>query len=172
MSHKWIFVDTTLQQLYLYDGNDLLKQYPIATGKKGLGEIKGSEKTPRGWHLIEQKIGDEEPIYTVFISRVPTGEIYSDQLADQFPTRDWILTRILWLGGLEEGKNKGGDVDTFSRYIYIHGCPDSVVFGQPSSHGCIRMHNEDMISLFNAVNEKTPVYIGEVPPNNFKELIS
>lgn len=164
MSHQWIYVNTKLQQLFLYDGNVLLAQYPVSTAKKGLGEVQGSEQTPRGWHCIEKKIGKDAPINTVFKARVATGEIYSDALAAMYPTRDWILTRIMWLSGLEEGKNKGNEVDTFARYIYIHGAPDSARFDMPSSHGCIRMYNDDLIALFNAVEENTRVYIGNEPP--------
>ena len=168
---KWIYVNTRELQLYLFDKNAILAQYPVSTAKNGLGEIEGSEMTPRGWHCIEKKIGADEPINTVFKGRVPTGEIYSDALALMHPTRDWILTRILWLSGLEEGKNKGGNVDSFSRYIYIHGSPDSGSFETPLSHGCVRMRNADMLALFEAVDEKTPVFIGDEPAPNVMEYI-
>lgn len=164
MSTKWIYVNTQAQQLFLYDSKDVIAQYPVSTAKNGLGEVQGSEKTPRGWHCVEKKIGADAPLNTVFKGRVPTGEIYSAELAALYPTRDWILTRILWLSGLEEGKNKGDIVDTFARYIYIHGAPDTGSFDVPSSHGCVRMRNVDLVTLFDAVDEKTRVYIGDEPP--------
>src|SRR5690606_6535084 len=96
---------------------------------------------------------------TVFVSRKPTGEIYTPALRQQYPERDWILTRILRLQGTEPGLNCGGDVDTFARMIYIHGSPDDVQMGMPGSHGCIRMRNSDVIRLFDIVEPGTPVII-------------
>ncbi len=157
---RWIYVDIKAQMLSLFNNKALVASYSISTAKNGFGEEKNSEKTPRGWHCVEKKIGQDAAPNTVFVGRVPTGEIYSAEFAATQPQRDWILTRILWLAGLEEGKNKGGNVDTFERYIYIHGCPDEASFEKPSSHGCIRMHNADVISLFDRVEEKIPVYIG------------
>lgn len=125
--------------------------YSISSGLKGIGQVKGSEQTPLGLHDIRAKIGANMPMNTVFVGRRPTGEIYSSELAVQFPKRDWILTRILWLRGLELGLNRLGDVDTMQRFIYIHGCPDSAPMGVPQSHGCIRMHNKDIVKLFDKV---------------------
>ena len=118
-----------------------------------------SECTPRGWHKIHSIIGLDNQINSVFVAREWTGEIYSDELARQFPDRDWILTRILRLDGLEPGRNKGGDVDTFDRYIYIHGTPDTTLLGKPGSHGCIRMNNNEIIELAYWVTTETLVYI-------------
>src|SRR3990167_9709695 len=129
----------------------IITQYPISSAKNGLGEKQGSEKTPRGAHTIFEKIGENRPILTVFRARIPTGEIYSDELGKRFPNRDWILSRILWLSGTEMGFNCGGDVDTKSRFIYIHGTGDEKNMGIPNSHGCIRMRNQDVIALFNWV---------------------
>lgn len=171
MHTKWIYVDTKQQQLFLKEGEHVLAAYPVSTAKKGLGEVQGSYQTPRGWHCIEKKIGEGVPVNTVFVGRVPTGEVYSLDLAAQHPTRDWILTRILWLSGLEEGKNKGGEVDTLSRYIYIHGFPDRTPIDEPLSHGCVRIRNADLLVLFDSVTEKTPVYIGDEPPLNHKEYV-
>ncbi|MGB4497996.1 MAG: L,D-transpeptidase, partial [Methylococcaceae bacterium] len=117
------------------------------------------ECTPCGWHQIRAKIGDSQPINSVFVARRPTGEIYDIELAKKFPNRDWILTRILWLDGLEAGKNRYGNVHTASRYIYIHGCPDELITGQPESHGCIRMKNADILDLFNRISVGTKVFI-------------
>lgn len=142
------------QELQVYKNTNLLNIYSISTAKNGSGEKKGSEQTPRGEHIIRAKIGYGCKINTVFVGRRPTGEIYTSDLRNQFPTRDWILTRILWLSGLEIGKNRLGEVDTMQRYIYIHGTPDDVQIGIPGSKGCIRLHNQDMIELF----DKIPCY--------------
>lgn len=96
---------------------------------------------------------------SVLVGRRPTGEIYSEALAQRFPQRDWILSRILWLSGLEVGKNRLGQVDTMQRYIYIHGTPDSEPMGEPHSHGCIRMRNADVVQLFDQVVVGTEVEI-------------
>jgi len=158
---KQILVSVAHQQLILQDDAALIKTYTIATAKNGVGENLGSECTPRGKHYIRAKIGADAVPGTVFIGRRPTGEIYSQQLANEHPGRDWILTRILWLSGCEPGKNRLGQVDTMRRYIYIHGCPDEHVLGQPSSHGCIKMHNDDVIELFDQVDVGIPVLIEE-----------
>jgi lipoprotein-anchoring transpeptidase ErfK/SrfK len=96
---------------------------------------------------------------SVFVAREWTGEVYSDHLAQDNPGRDWILTRILQLDGLEPGRNKGGDVDSLRRYIYIHGTPDSTVLGVPGSRGCIRMRNKELICLAQWATTDTLVYI-------------
>ncbi|BES70935.1 hypothetical protein RE428_19530 [Marinobacter nanhaiticus D15-8W] len=93
------------------------------------------------------------------MGRRPTGEIYSSQLAAEHPSRDWILTRILWLCGRESGVNRGGNVDSMRRYIYIHGTPDTEPMGVPASHGCVRMRNDDLLALFDHIRVGTPVFI-------------
>src|SRR5690606_25712029 len=98
---------------------------------------------------------------TVFVGRRPTGEVWSPELRHRHPGRDWILTRILWLAGTEPGVNQGGDVDTYRRYIYIHGAPDDVHMGEPGSAGCIRMRNADVMELFDRVGAGTEVVISE-----------
>ncbi len=153
-------VDVASQQLTVVQEEVVLRRYEIATSKYGLGEIKGSYRTPTGWHKIRAKIGGGLPIGSVLVGRRPTGEIFSAELAEVHPERDWILTRILWLSGLEIGKNRLGEVDTMRRYIYIHGCPDEIKFGTPSSHGCVRMHNNDIVHLFNSVPLGSKVFIG------------
>jgi len=119
----------------------------------------GSECTPTGWHKVRVKIGDKQPLNAVFIARRPTGEVYQPELSIKYPARDWILSRILWLGGLEPGKNRYGKVDSSWRYIYIHGCPDELMQGKPESHGCIRMKNADVVDLFDRVNVGLKVLI-------------
>jgi L,D-transpeptidase YbiS len=147
------------QVLCLTDAAGATHRYPVSTSKHGAGEQQGSFMTPRGRHEIRAKIGAACPPGTVFVGRRPTGEIYSAALALQHPERDWILTRILWLSGLEKGFNRLGAVDTMQRYIYIHGMPDSEPIGQPGSIGCIRMRNADIVELFERVDVGTRVII-------------
>lgn len=149
------------QQLIVYADGQSVQCYPVSTAKKGAGELMGSECTPTGWHKIRAKIGAGQPLNSVFVGRRATGEIYSADLGKQHPQRDWILTRILWLGGLEPGKNRYGNVDSSWRYIYIHGCPDQLMDGNPGSHGCIRMKNADVLDLFDRVEVGVKVYIHE-----------
>lgn len=145
----------------LDDAGQLLHQYEISSAAKGVGEQMDSFQTPRGRHRIRARIGDGLPLGAVLRGRRPTGEICTPELMAAQPDRDWILTRILWLCGEEPGKNRGGQVDTMRRYVYIHGTPDSAVLGVPGSHGCIRMRNADMVDLFNRVPVGTPVIISE-----------
>ncbi len=150
------------QSAELFDAaGALIKRYAISSALNGAGERNGSFCTPRGRHVIRAKIGAGQPPNTVFVRRRPTGEIYNTDLAAQYPGRDWILTRILWLSGNEPGFNRLGDDDTMRRYIYIHGTPDTVALGTPGSIGCIRMHNNDLIELFERVNAGDSVVIQE-----------
>jgi lipoprotein-anchoring transpeptidase ErfK/SrfK len=160
-THSFLDISINTQQLSLIEHGRVIKSYPVSTAKKGVGEQKGSECTPRGWHKVRAKIGSGQPVQAVFKGRRPTGEVYSAELGERYPQRDWILTRILWLGGLEPGKNRYGDVDTCWRYIYIHGCPDHLMTGVPDSHGCVRMKNTDVLDLFNRVEVGIKVYIHE-----------
>ncbi len=149
------------QRLELLEDDRVLAQYPVSTSARGSGERDGSEQTPRGLHEVAQKIGAGQPPGAVFVSREPTGEICTPDLVTAQPGRDWILSRILWLRGLEDGRNRGGSVDTEGRYVYIHGTPDEQSLGQPASHGCIRMRNSDVIALFESVDVGTPVDVIE-----------
>lgn len=142
-----ILINLSEQKLYIDDLG-----YPISSAKNGVGEIKGSEKTPRGEHIIHKKIGQDMPIFTVFRGRKPTGEIWSESLSAQFPDRDWILSRILWLTGAQT---------SLDRYIYIHGTNDEANIGTPNSHGCIRMRNQDVIDLFDRVEVGESIIIKE-----------
>ncbi|MDC8445724.1 MAG: L,D-transpeptidase [Nitrosomonas sp.] len=142
------------QRLTLIDDEGaMLKQCLISSARNGTGQQRGSFCTPLGRHIVRAKIGAGQPVNTVFVRRRPTGEIYTPELSRQFPKRDWILTRILWLSGCEPGYNRLGPVDTMRRYIYIHGTPDSVEMGKPGSIGCIRVANHDLLEIF----EKIPV---------------
>jgi len=147
------------QSMTVFDQGKQIKQYVISTAKNGPGELMDSECTPRGEHIISEKIGEGAEKNSVFVGRLETGEIYEPALRELHPERDWILTRILWLSGAEEGKNSGGNVDSHDRYIYIHGSPDDVAMGQPGSRGCIRMNNDDIIELFDLIDVGTEVVI-------------
>ena len=154
-----IVVCVSEQTLSLKKGSQLIKKYHVNTAKNGLGERNGSECTPRGQHIIRAKIGGDAPLNSVFAGRRLTGEIFDVGLAKKHPKRDWILTRILWLSGVEKGMNRLGDVDTMRRFIYIHGAPDELITTDPTSHGCIRMGNLDVLDLFERVPVYTPVLI-------------
>lgn len=150
------------QQMELCDAQGhVLRRYVISTAANGVGEISGSYCTPRGRHVIRAKIGAGLPENTILVGRRPTGEIYTAELGAEFPERDWILTRIMWLSGCETNFNRFGETDTMRRYIYIHGAPDKVSMGKPGSHGCIRMRNADVIELFDLVSAGTEVEIIE-----------
>jgi len=142
-------------QTLTFDG----RTYVVSTAKNGAGEKNGSFCTPRGSHIVRAKIGAGQPLGAVFVRRRPTGEVWTPQMHERYPGRDWILTRILWLSGREPGRNRLGDVDTMRRYIYIHGCPDSAELGKPGSIGCVRMRNRDVAELFDHVAPYTPVDI-------------
>lgn len=131
----------------------------VSTSRNGTGQLRGSYQTPLGRHFVRAKIGNGSAINTVFVGRRPTGEIWTPELAEKFPNRDWILTRILWLCGLEPGKNRFGDVDTMRRYIYLHGSPDTVAMGEAGSIGCIRMRNADIVTLYDTIEAGTTVEI-------------
>jgi lipoprotein-anchoring transpeptidase ErfK/SrfK len=160
-AHTRIEVDLGTQTLRLFVAGRERARYAISSARRGAGERKGSEQTPRGLHVVRAKIGAGLPSNAVLVGRRPTGEIWSPQLHADHPDRDWILTRILWLSGVERGRNRLGDVDSMQRFIYIHGTPDAEAVGQPDSHGCIRMRNADVIELYDAVPVGTPVHIVE-----------
>jgi lipoprotein-anchoring transpeptidase ErfK/SrfK len=154
-----IRIDIASQQLLLLEDGRELARYRVSTARNGPGERRDSGCTPRGRHRIRLKIGAGCPANTVFVGRRPTGEIYTPELAAAQPERDWILTRVLWLTGCESGHNRGGEVDTLRRFIYLHGCPDAEPMGVPASHGCIRLRNRDIVELFERVAPGTPVLI-------------
>ena len=149
------------QKMLVYNDDKVVRDYSVSTAKNGVGEVNGSEQTPRGWHIIRAKIGAGQPANTVFVKRRPTGEICSPALRSQFPGRDWMLTRILWLSGLEVGKNRLGNVDTMRRYIYVHGAPDEAPMGVPGSRGCVRMQNQELIDYFDLIPVGSRVLILE-----------
>jgi len=162
-SERLIRISIGEQRLQLLRAARTEMDVAVATARNGPGERQHSECTPRGWHRVRARIGAGCALNTVFVARRPSGEIYTPALRAAAPDRDWILTRILWLSGLEPGRNRLGPVDTMRRYIYIHGCPDEDPMGVPSSHGCIKMRNADVIALFDWVTVGTRVLIQEAP---------
>jgi L,D-transpeptidase YbiS len=155
-----IEISITNQNLTLFDNFGGVKtKYPISTAANGVGCEKDSGCTPLGAHIIRAKIGAGCEPNAVIVGRRATGEICTPELMAQYPNRDWILTRILWLSGTEIGKNRLGNVDTMQRYIYIHGTPDSTDMSKIGSHGCVRMRNADVIALFDLVDAGTKVNI-------------
>ena len=154
-----IEVDISEQRLYLIENSLIKASYPISTSKYGEGSIENSFKTPLGKHSIKEMIGEEAKINTIFTSRINTKR--SATIIDQFEDtdNDYVTSRIMWLDGEEDGLNKGGNVDSFQRYIYIHGTHEEGLIGTKASHGCIRMFNYDVIELFNLVNIGTKVLI-------------
>jgi hypothetical protein len=133
------------QKLYHRRKTGVVCTYPISTAAKGVGNEQGSYQTPLGKHAIKYKIGEGELPFTAFVARQARG-IFSPE--DKSLRDDWILSRILWLEGKQTGINKRGKVDTFKRYIYIHGTDEEDKIGKPVSHGCIRMNNDDVMDLF------------------------
>lgn len=164
MRKRRIRIDLAAQRLDLCHDRAVVRSYPVSTARRGAGEREGSECTPRGLHRVEEKIGAGAAPGSVFVGRQPTGEVCTPAAFAAAPERDWILTRILWLGGCEPGRNQGGSVDTRARFVYIHGCPDELPLGVPGSHGCIRMRNSDVIDLFDRVEVGTEVEIREQLP--------
>jgi len=154
-----IYISIDQQSLTFTDAPGVERRYSVSTSFKGAGEQQGSGCTPRGSHRIRAKIGAGLPAAAVFVGRRFTGEIWAPELAEQFPQRDWILSRILWLCGNEPGRNRLGRVDSMRRFIYIHGTPDDQPMGVPLSHGCVRMRNTDVIELFDLVQVGCPVLI-------------
>jgi len=161
MRPERVDVDLAAQRLTLLNPGQAPLTWPVSTALRGAGERRGSEQTPRGLHVIRAMIGAGLPPGAVLVGRRPTGELWSTELARRHPERDWILTRAIWLSGLERGRNRLGDVDTMRRYIYIHGAPDEAPMGEPGSHGCIRMRNADVIELYERVAPGTRVLIHE-----------
>jgi lipoprotein-anchoring transpeptidase ErfK/SrfK len=151
--HKLLVSAADQKMILLRDGKPL-RAYPVSTSKFGLGDGPGTHATPLGTMRVRKKIGYDMPAGTVFKSRIPTGEV----LPVNAPGRDPIVTRILWLDGLEE-RNR----NAFSRYIYIHGTPEERNIGLPVSYGCIRMRSSDVIELFDIVGENARVHITPDP---------
>lgn len=148
--------------MYCLDASgNMLREYPVSTSRYGTGSENGSYKTPLGEHSIAQKIGAGCRINEVFIGREPQGELAALRRSGRPLPEDIITTRILWLKGMEPGINQGEGIDSYARYIYIHGTSDEENIGTPVSHGCVRMRNQDVMELFDDVDENCRVLIQE-----------
>jgi hypothetical protein len=150
-----LYISVKSQRMYLVEGGIMKAEYVISTSAQGLGALKDSYRTPEGLHRIVRKFGADVPPWGIFQGRRYTGKIATGSTAGE----DLITSRILWLDGLEPGVNEGGDVDSMERGIYIHGTADEASLGRPSSHGCIRMRNRDVIALYDEVPVGTLVVI-------------
>ena len=157
--NDFIYVGVKRQKLYYIQNGELKLEFEVSTAKNGSGSEKGSQKTPIGLHEIRRKIGEDVPAGGVFDFKKYKGEIAEINQSEIATEDDLILTRILTLRGLEEGINKGEGIDSYERAIYIHGTADEGLIGKPASHGCVRMRNEDIITLFNSTSEGTKVII-------------
>ncbi|MBT6141366.1 L,D-transpeptidase [Methylophilaceae bacterium] len=147
-----INISVSSQKLSLFQEGELISSYKVSTALKGVGQEKNTNKTPLGNHIIRAMIGRNLPIYAVIKARRFTNQIWTKELDSSSTTVDWILSRVIWLSGKDLGRNRLGNVDTMQRYIYIHGTNEEHLLGTPSSHGCIRMSNEDVIELFDLVS--------------------
>ena len=156
---NFIYVGVKRQELDLYLNGNHVISYPVSTSAHGAGTKAGSDMTPIGLHKIKGKFGSDVPIGGILKARKYTGNIASIQTNPIKTGEDAITTRILTLEGLENGINKGGELDSYERHIYIHGTAEEGLIGQPASHGCVRMKNEDVINLFNRVEKGLTVII-------------
>lgn len=157
LSSFWLYVSIHDQKLYVYRGCFLERFYTISTSAYGVNNIENSWGTPLGLHLITDKIGKDVPFGSVFIGRKDTGKVFEEYV--DWKTKGYVTTRIFRLKGLEPGRNLGGRVDTYARYVYIHGVPNEAKIGSPQTKGCIGMRNADVIELFERVPEKSLVLI-------------
>ena len=156
---KYMYVSVKHQRLYLIVGDSTIRKYSISTAKNGIGSKQNSFKTPPGLHTIKRKIGENVPNGGIFESRVYGGRIATILTDKKNAKKDYVTTRLMWLQGEEHGINRGRNIDSYKRFIYIHGTPEEGFIGQPASHGCIRMKNKDVIELYNFVDEGTPILI-------------
>ena len=152
-----LLVDCSAQRMWLLRGGVELRSWPVSTSSYGLGSAAGSNKTPLGRHRVAEKFGADAPLGTIFRARQSTGrtaQVYTDATDVE---EDLVLTRILWLEGLEPGSNRGSGVDSKARYIYVHGTNEEGLIGRPASHGCVRMRNRDVAEVFELVPVGTTV---------------
>lgn len=149
-----LVVDAARQRLVLLDDGRELAVYPVSTSRIGLGELADSQRTPRGLHQVVERYGDHAAPGSVFVSRKFTGEVLPPE-AWRNGEGDRILSRILRLAGCRSGLNAGGEVDSYARMIYLHGTNQEQFVGvEPSSHGCVRMKNLDIVALFDRVRDR------------------
>jgi len=156
---KYMYVSVKYQRLYLIVNDSTIRKYSISTAKKGIGCKANSNKTPSGLHTIKRKIGANVPLGGILESRICTGRVAKIITKKKNAEKDYVTTRVMWLQGEEPGLNKGRNVDSYNRYIYIHGTPEEGFIGEPASHGCVRMKNKDVIELYDLIDEGTPILI-------------
>ncbi|MCO6499252.1 MAG: L,D-transpeptidase [Vicingus serpentipes] len=156
---KYMYVSIKHQHLYLIENDSTIRKYPISTAKKGIGNKQNSFKTPSGLHTVKRKIGDNVPLGGIFESRIYNGKTTPIITSKKHADKDYVTTRIMWLQGEENGLNRGRNIDSYNRFIYIHGTPEEGFIGQPASHGCIRMKNKDVVELYDLIEEGTPILI-------------
>lgn len=157
--HQVVIVDVSEQQLSLYREGRRVGDWPVSTSQYGVGNQQNSLRTPLGVHRVARMIGADAPVGTLFEARRNTGRTVTILKDDRPADGDYVTTRILWLEGLEPGVNKGAGIDSFQRYIYIHGTAEEGRIGRPASHGCVRMGNQAVIELFDRIQEGTLVEI-------------
>jgi len=157
-TERLLFARISTQTLQFFQGGELRKSYPISTSRRPPSNLKGSLGTPRGLHEIAERIGAGQPIGMVFKGRVPTGHHFRE-VPESADNGNLITTRILWLRGLEPGVNRGGDVDTYDRYVYIHGTNHEELIGKPQSAGCLLMANLEMIELYEQIRSGDQVLV-------------
>ena len=157
--NELLYVSIKAQKMYHLLNNKVIKKYTISSAEKGVGNIKNSKQTPLGLHSVKEKHGDNTPLNGKMIGRVFYGQIATIYKDGNRSKTDDITTRVLWLTGEEEDVNKGGNVDSYQRYIYIHGTSEEGRLGTPASHGCIRMNNKDVLELYNKIPVGTKVLI-------------
>ncbi|HVP10974.1 MAG TPA: L,D-transpeptidase [Phycisphaerae bacterium] len=153
-----LWVSVARQELIGIQNGRVVCRYPCSTAAAGAGSRVGSWQTPLGWHVIDERIGDGLPVGAIFKERKYTGRVWDPENRTH---DDLILTRIMWLRGLEPGLNLGEGVDSHARFIYIHGTPEEDRLGTPASLGCIRMANRDVAELYDLTTTGTPVLITE-----------
>ena len=154
-----MYVSVKHQRLYLVENDSTTKKYDISTALKGIGNKQNSNQTPYGLHTIKRKIGKDVPYAGILESRVYNGLIANILTGTENAPKDYVTSRIMWLQGEDSGVNRGRNIDSYNRYIYIHGTPEEGFIGQPASHGCVRMRNSDVIELYSLVDEGTPILI-------------
>ncbi len=157
LSQHLLFVSIAEEKLYLFEDKKLKKVFDVSTSRNQPSCVENSNGTPTGLHKIDGKIGANAPLFTVFRGRVACG-LVSEQTPEE-QAKNLITTRIMRLRGLEEGKNAGGNVDTYNRYVYIHGTNQEDKIGTPNSHGCVLLRNNDVVELFDVVNDGSIVLI-------------
>ena len=146
-----LHVDIARQSIVGSMAGQEVVRYPVSTAARGIGAREGSFQAPSGDHRVRIKLGAGLPLGAVFLRRRWTGDVLDPPLRERFPSRDWVLTRVLWLQGLEPDVNRGSNVDTLRRFVYIHGTHEEDLVGQPASFGCVRMRSADIAALFDRV---------------------